>query len=221
MFDSLYRERVLTCEKQLKLPGLTEGIKREFVEISADIQSPRIDSLLQHLARVQGDRAISLIKTPNSCSICLVHTSAFTLDCSHRLCKACIDKCSTELEPHRYRPTTCLLCQRGNRSTFVLKPPTAGVRKIELGGVAPGQTLVFLKELRRSLDLTSIPIWELFDTVIASGTGICDLYLTLEIVANKDRNVFCSRNIYRGMGTGRLRIPYLETWKPEDCRKQR
>lgn len=126
---------------------------------------------MQHFARLQGNRAISSLKTQSYCSLCLIRTASLTLDCSHRLCQACVRGCFSELEPNRYRLTICFLCQRGNRSVFAVKPPTAGIRRLELGGTDPLKTLAFLQELKRRLELAIIPLWEFFDLVVASKIG--------------------------------------------------
>lgn len=143
------------------------------------MKSPHIEFAVQHFARIQGNRAMSLLRTQYFCSLCLVNVPSLTLDCSHRLCTTCVKRYFSESEPYRYRPSICLLCQKGNKSKFTIRPPTAGIRKLELGGANPEEILKFLQELSRHIGLATVPIWELFDSVKASNTGTFTFILLL------------------------------------------
>lgn len=65
------------------------------------------------------------------------------------------------------------MCQQPNYTLFVLNPPTAGLRKLELRGTAPDQLLRFLRDLQlvtRPIG-AEIPLHDYFDVVEASETG--------------------------------------------------
>lgn len=59
------------------------------------------------------------------------------MDCSHLLCDYCVATCCLPVQPCHYQSSLCFLCQQPNHTTFVLNPPTAGLRKLELGCPSP------------------------------------------------------------------------------------
>ncbi|KAF4468234.1 Vitamin B6 biosynthesis [Fusarium albosuccineum] len=64
------------------------------------------------------------------------------------------------------------LCQSPNHSTFIVKPPTAGTRMLDLGGTNVKNIRQFLHDLQREIGLHSLALTEHFDSVVGSDAGM-------------------------------------------------
>ncbi|RXG44237.1 hypothetical protein VDGE_05154 [Verticillium dahliae] len=53
-----------------------------------------------------------------------------------------------------------------------MRPPTAGIRVLDLGGVEAAKTMEFLRSIHRSISLTGNSLSDNFDVVLASNVGI-------------------------------------------------
>lgn len=148
--------------------NLSHEIKREFQFMAADV---RRDFTKKHFNNIQSCTGISNIYTRLACSVCLVQSSTFTLDCRHRLCNACVARIGQESSPWRFQLASCLLCQSQTQSPLIMKPPTAGLRVLQVDGTRPMIMWQLLRELRQSTSLNSVPFWEHFDSALGNDFG--------------------------------------------------
>jgi hypothetical protein len=52
-----------------------------------------------------------------------------------------------------------------------MKPPTAGLRILQVDGTRPAAMWQLLRDLRHSTSLNSVPFWEHFDSAIGIDIG--------------------------------------------------
>lgn len=163
---------MMQCDEQAGTPPITEKVLRKFVDIATLVQEGKLQVKVQHHARVQGMRALVPIFTKRSCSLCILQSATVQLDCHHVLCNGCVMDCSDEHQPYNFTLRTCIICHSVNSRCFSVKPPTAGIRRLELGGMCTYDMLHFLGALARCCQLKNIPIRDHFDIVLADGVGM-------------------------------------------------
>ena len=97
-----------------------------------------------------------------------------TLDCGHSLCDPCvvIHGLTTLEEPWNFHVNPCPLCSTANKTRFLQKPYTAGIRCIVLNG-ALGDVFAAkcLQELQNRLKL-KMQIQDYFDIAFGTGSGL-------------------------------------------------
>ena len=97
-----------------------------------------------------------------------------TLDCGHSFCNPCvvIHGLTTLEEPWNFFVNPCPLCSTANKTRFLLKPDTAGVRCLVLNG-ALGDVFATkcLQELQERLKL-KMQIQDYFDIAFGTGSGL-------------------------------------------------
>ncbi|KAK5997515.1 hypothetical protein PT974_02878 [Cladobotryum mycophilum] len=146
-------------------PNLTQEVEREFKLIATGNTK---DSAPRHIQTLQSHKWLSTVYTSVTCSICLIRNPFFTLNCQHRLCNSCVTLHGQEFEPWRFRLPTCPLCRIRNGIVFSVKPPTAGLRVLDISGIDAKHTWQFLKHLQGLISLNSMPFREHFDSVFGT-----------------------------------------------------
>ena len=215
-FESLYYKQLVACERRLERKGLTDQIRNAFVHIAKQSIESTVDPRSQHLVRLQGWKPVPGMKSISSCSVCLVRIGIFAMDCAHLLCAFCVSFCYPAVSPCHYMPLLCLLCQEPNDTMFILNPPTAKVRKLNLGGLQPANVWRFLKEVQQvaGLKQAGISLQHLFDTVEASEIGnhysLTILRIEIELVLSAERNILRFDLIYRRLELRGLQAPFTE-----------
>jgi hypothetical protein len=135
-----------------------------------------VDTAVTHkavLSRFKDD--LQRIFDNRTCLSCIARAPENnTLDCGHSFCEPCvvIHGFTTLEEPWNFLVNPCPLCSTANKTRFLLKPYTAGVRCIVLNG-AHGDVFAAkcLKELQDRLKL-NIQIQEYFDIALGTGSGL-------------------------------------------------
>lgn len=168
VYDRIYSKPMQACGTKTGFPNLSRDIRKEFQLIAAD---GREDVVKKHCTNIQSCTGISNIHTHHACSVCLVQSSTFTLDCRHGLCSACVAQIGQEPSPWRFQLARCILCRSPNQSPLIMKPPTAGLRILQVDGTRPAAMWQLLRDLRHSTSLNSVPFWEHFDSAIGIDIG--------------------------------------------------
>lgn len=159
------------CEKVLNIPYFTVRIKLLFSSLVSQVRKQGNDTIKQHLKIIQSANHLSGTFTQMACSLCLIRLARYTLDCKHRICGSCILLFSDELEPWRFKHTSCQLCHKDNTKIIAIKPPTAGDRILYLSDTVSKRTLNFLKELQIMTRLNGMPFGEHFDILHSTELG--------------------------------------------------
>ena len=111
-----------------------------------------------------------------SCLVCLAREAhgSNALSCGHRLCDPCVAISGSPVprEPWTFTIPYCPLCHKGDGEPMRLRPPTAGLRVLELGGSAGEKESMwtFLKSLQRALSLP-LSLRDQFDVAIGHDLG--------------------------------------------------
>jgi hypothetical protein len=171
VFESLYVEAVDRCEKIVNIPYFTLRVKLLFSSLVSQARKQGNDTIRQHLEIIQSTNFLSGTFTQTACSLCLIQLARYTLDCKHRICGSCVLLFSDELEPWRFKHTSCRVCHNNNTRVIVMKPPTAGDRILHLSGTVPERVLSFLKELQIMTGLNGMPFCEHFDILHSTELG--------------------------------------------------
>lgn len=156
------------CEQELGILNLSEVVKIRFKRLASNNKG---DFMQKHINYIRSSANVSNIYTRRACSICLLHGSVFALDCQHRLCNQCIAQIGQEYEFWRFNIDKCLLCGRQNQSLYIMRPPTAGHRVLEVSGTNCTMIWQFLKQIQRLISLNSMPFWEHFDSATGKELG--------------------------------------------------
>lgn len=148
--------------------NLSRDIRKQFQLVAADATK---DIVRKHCNNIQSCTGISNIYIHHACSVCLVQNPTFTLDCRHGLCSACVAQIGQESSPWRFQLASCILCRSQNLSPLIMRPPTAGLRILQVDGTRPTAMWQLLRDLRHSTSLNSVPFWEHFDSAIGHDIG--------------------------------------------------
>ncbi|CVK92430.1 uncharacterized protein FMAN_07326 [Fusarium mangiferae] len=97
----------------------------------------------QHLQGIRENQGVIFC----SCNLCLLGTPMHTLSCGHRFCSHCITIGGNSLSTSQ--EYTCLLCEEKNKAPLSIRPPTAGIRTLEL--LEPKSSLKLLHQVRKLL----------------------------------------------------------------------
>lgn len=109
-----------------------------------------------------------------TCLACLARPPENCASCRHSFCDSCITTHSDvdPEEPWKFKLSKCLLCKKANSVEYNLKPSTAGVRALEMGGDGVSlQDIQTLQYIETQLRLP-MPLREHFDIVIGGGRGL-------------------------------------------------
>lgn len=194
----------MACQRRLRFPGLCRRLKHEFIGIARGILNSQCDPGQAHLARLRGNPVLHQAYLVDSCSVCLLQESRYSLDCRHRLCVHCVSSQGKTVETWHRRFRSCPVCQRPNTTTFKLRPPTAGARILSLGGVKAENSLKFLEDLQRCIGVRSLALNQHFDEISGSGMGAYSLHLK-----RPDSNL---------LGMFFIITAFLEGWDLADCK---
>jgi hypothetical protein len=154
---------------------MKEKIKTRFCQQVKGNTDTLIDTAVTHkavLSRFKDEwRGIFDNRT---CLTCIARAPEnHTLDCRHSLCTPCVVTfgLATLEEPWNFLVNPCPLCSTANKTRFLLKPYTAGIRCIVLNG-SLGDVFAAkcLQELQERLELR-MPIEECFDIAFGTGSG--------------------------------------------------
>lgn len=162
VFSALYADHIDRYKKPL--------IESRFKEIATDCLYNNIDPAFQHLSRAQGNRLVTPTRTGVQCSICIVRLPVISLSCLHEFCSNCISK-FYPTKAKRAEIKECLICYHHTQKRLLLKPSTAGIRKLEINGQSAEEIVAFLRTLKHTPALSMLPLHEYFDCVQANGVG--------------------------------------------------
>lgn len=172
VFQYLFEDFVIQLQNSTKTHDLTWMVRHEFHRRAKYIISSGISRVQAHLETLGAARYTSLsVSSLATCCFCLIREPSHTSSCRHRLCSLCVMACGKMQDPWRFHVLRCPLCHASNQSPFLLKPRTAGARVLEISGANPENTLQFLSDLQHKVGLTTMPLREYFDIVIASDCG--------------------------------------------------
>ncbi len=111
-----------------------------------------------------------------SCFICIVQIATITMICDHRFCDSYIIVCgsSTPSNPWRYQVFRCLLYQKFDGKIISLRPPTAGLKILNLNCLIQSRLSLFkfLEELQSYVGLTGLSLREHFNIAIGTNIGM-------------------------------------------------
>lgn len=159
--------------------GLTRYIHEEFVRLSLERREGSAARAHLRLLR-QHHHLLWNCYSDISCLVCLARSTQTgkALSCGHSLCNTCVVICGSRVveESWTFRISSCPLCSQQNDDLIRLRPPTAGVRVLELGGSAKDKMLLwqFLKDLQRALSLP-LSLREHFDEAVGYEIGTLSL----------------------------------------------
>lgn len=159
-------------ETKLHIRGLTERVRAQFISQAEDLRALNAASAHAHLSRVRRSGFMRSMCFGTACSFCLTQESSYILECKHGLCSTCVLKHGEENAPWHYTLANCLVCCGPTESIFALKPPTAGMRLLTLGGSNAANLLHFLRNLQQLIGLNSMPLRDHFDGVSGSDMGM-------------------------------------------------
>ena len=117
------------------------------------------------------------IKSNKTCFLCLDGVPNHVLSCGHAYCSVCIQELGTPSIDSEcsWLLSNCYLCGREEHlpHSIQLKPRCAGVRVLALdgGGIRGVVELELLRALTDEIGL-GVPIWEYFDLMVGTGTGM-------------------------------------------------
>jgi hypothetical protein len=151
--------------------NLSLVIGERFVEIATENLKHLVPSAHAHITMLDTLLPGDMTPNPTTCAICLARFPRYTLDCKHRLCNPCTLAHGIAVESWKIRVSICPRCRSENIADVALIPPTAGTRILSLQGSSPHNTWQFLRDLKRCVGLTSLPVREFFDGVIAADSG--------------------------------------------------
>ncbi|EXJ72783.1 uncharacterized protein A1O5_03930 [Cladophialophora psammophila CBS 110553] len=176
LYKSLYRSAL--CRVSTSTPDdVSNEIQERFCALRAEMVNNGTSSADIHLSTLRSlQPSWSLLKSNQTCLVCLVQSPEHVLSCGHALCENCIKRFGCEVSLRSglhssYEIRECPVCGKRERFLVRLKPPTAGFRILSidgggLRGIVPLETLSLLQQLAQS----DCPIQELFD--LAYGTSI-------------------------------------------------
>ncbi len=171
-FDHFYESAMSMAEKQLQCNDLTSQVRASFIRMARQRQdSP---SARAHLDFLRTHRAMwAYCQTDDTCLVCLTQSPQHTLSCDHRFCSSCVVVCGTMYNPGHFAVDRCPLCMVLNENTLYIRPPTAGVRALRLGGSMQSKFVLFqlLKGLKSALGLAHYPVEKHFDLVTGRDIG--------------------------------------------------
>ncbi|KAM9873427.1 hypothetical protein VDGL01_12499, partial [Verticillium dahliae] len=174
VYSELYEDKVRRAVSDL-VPArcdLAPQIRERFVALASHNLKVSVAFAAAHKAVLRRGQASWLsVKSQDTCLVCAVHTPTKTLDCRHRLCNACTVICGALEGQGTIAVLQCPLCGLPNAASFKLRPPTAGIRVLDLGGVEAAKTMEFLRSIHRSISLIGNSLSDSFDVVLASNVG--------------------------------------------------
>jgi len=119
---------------------------------------------------------ISRYKSYKTCLCCLMRAPEKVFVCGHAFCDICIRTFGTRCmsKPFHFNVSSCFICGMEANAVFKLIPPTAGIRILSMdgGGVRGIIGLTTLVQLERDLSYLGCPIWDVFDFVIGTSSGM-------------------------------------------------
>ena len=165
-FDEFYSPMLSSIEPVT----LKADVRTLFVQFMKAEPSERQTLLASSMRTLSSSSKITL--PTDLCVVCLCRFPATTLSCGHRVCDDCTETNGKKSEEgiDIYQMHFCVLCGAVNSVQTALKPPSAGIRVLNLHGNVDDALPIamFLKDLRSSL---SGRLEDYFDLVLGSGIG--------------------------------------------------
>ncbi|KAH8891477.1 hypothetical protein GQ53DRAFT_865128 [Thozetella sp. PMI_491] len=211
-FENFYQAALSRAEGRLALHDLTSRVRQRFVVMA--MQRREQSSAQAHLRFLAQQVSWEQCRSDDTCLMCVAQRPSVTLTCEHRLCNPCAIVCSGSGSGPCPVPR-CPLCQAENDRAIELRPPTAGLRVLELGGTVHHKLMVlrFLKDVERKIGMRRYPLGKHFDLVVGS-----------EIGTSHEGLVHCHTDLYRrilradcllgGLVPGGLRLSLSSTGQP-------
>jgi hypothetical protein len=116
----------------------------------------------------------TLLKTLQTCLVCLCRKPEHVMDCGHGICEICICIFGEPINGREYcfGHQKCVLCETKVCFQARLLPPTCGVRflSIDGGGSRAVVPIKYIDALQEALDLP-YPVQEQFDFGIGTSSG--------------------------------------------------
>jgi hypothetical protein len=92
------------------------------------------------------------------------------------MCDNCIKifGSKSSIDSYTYSLSECLFCSQAHSRPYRFIPPTAGIRLLSLdgGGIRGIITLTVLAQLEKELSYLQCPIWDCFDSVVGTSSGM-------------------------------------------------
>lgn len=196
-----FQTPVLQLQNALKQNGFGWHLQHHFEEIARVSLSNGVPVRQAHLETLGASCSTwASIRSDGTCYFCLLRVASHTLDCHHRICSSCVVTCGMPSEPWRYQLPRCPFCHQPNQAVFPLQPPTTGSRVLHLGGSCPENTLRFLNDLQHEIGLTTMPLREYFDGVIASDFGKNPVVLPCDLSAENPQAPSLSSPCFLSIG---------------------
>ncbi|KAH6658609.1 hypothetical protein BKA67DRAFT_558530 [Truncatella angustata] len=194
IFSNFYATNLGLSNTSFENKGLKDVVKTRLIELVRTrfielVSSQCTDHLTRHIAALNSS-STTVSTCGEICVICFARTAMYTFDCQHRICNTCALNIGEQREPWEVSIQRCPVCRRLNTADFMIRPPTAGLRLLQLGGSDFAIIWSFLSQLKKMLNLGSLPFCQFFDGIIAEGAGI---YFALSL--------------------------FLEKWSMKDCKK--
>lgn len=167
-------------EEDTRQAGLKGQVREKFIELAMERKD---GSSARAHSRLLGQFQSAWRSWTNNfiCLLCLSRPAFNCLRCDHRFCDTCVIISGALLLANSSEILVdhCPLCGQPHGELVLLRPPTAGLRMLELGGTSQDkwEMLKFLKELR-SITGLGISLREQFDLVVGSGIGKKSYLLT-------------------------------------------
>ncbi|KAH6646832.1 hypothetical protein BKA67DRAFT_595054 [Truncatella angustata] len=173
MFDHFYHDILASVDAALGL-SLSASTRARFIQL---VEERRDKSThVQHVSFIAKQQGLWMnCQSTEICLVCLARPPRRRLSCGHRLCDACVIMCELVPLPSADWPRDyCPLCQKKNSIELILRPATAGVRALKLGGTLQSTAAMvdFLRQLQYHIGLPLHALRKQFDMVIGSDIGV-------------------------------------------------
>lgn len=179
VFDALYAPALRRVNRALSRSGFgvsADYIKSEYcgrVDENARTCTAAAPAHRDLLARFR-ERWVSCC-SGRVCLVCLARAGERNLSCGHKLCETCVvlhGRPGPD-DPGDFTLRFCPLCQASNSNRLRIKPASAGIRGLSVGGTADERGICnILGRLLRDVDLAGSSLPDHFDIVVGTGSGM-------------------------------------------------
>lgn len=158
-------------------PLFTAQIRRRYTELALERQAgSSARAHINFIARFKSSWI--LCYSYETCLVCLAECPSSPLSCGHSLCEPCVLACGVASPAGSWDITIeqCPLFETLNENKFSLRPPTAGIRVLDIEGSVRNKLAMsqFLGELHYYAGLPG-SIRQYFDLALGCGIGQCPL----------------------------------------------
>lgn len=144
-------------------------LETKFIEILKSCRG-KLDPVIAH-KKMLSRHGSKIMAGHSICVSCFSNRPSCVLSCCHRVCEGCIRCLGQYVRGIEFQLRKCLLCKQEQHEPFNVKPPTAGVRTLEISGGVDAAPVIArsLKSLCANLPG---PLCDYFDLVIGRDVGL-------------------------------------------------